>query len=148
MASFLRVSDIPPDELHLLPIIGLRQQIRADRNRPIPPDVRTDRGERGSVRPGRALQAGVPAAGVWAPAGGGFVTEWQLHDEPRLGPRLPFGGGDTDGKDRDDDDFNEEDFDTSGDGEAGEEDGSLRADENHNPGEDFDALYVDVGGEG
>jgi hypothetical protein len=30
MTSFIRISDIPPEELQLLPISGLRQQIRED----------------------------------------------------------------------------------------------------------------------
>jgi hypothetical protein len=70
MISFIRIVDIPPDELHLLPIIGLRQQIREDRNRLSPPNSRTDQGERDGSRPGRALHAEAPAAEVWPAAGG------------------------------------------------------------------------------
>lgn|SRR5262245_58035418 len=32
--TFIRISDVPPDELYLLPIVGLWQQIEEDRNRP------------------------------------------------------------------------------------------------------------------
>src|SRR5262249_2657444 len=89
MASFLRVADIPADELYLLPISDLRRQIRADRNRPSPFDGRTDRGGRDGFRPVAGSHAGVSAAGVLAAVGATFVTDWQLQDEPCPGSRLP-----------------------------------------------------------
>src|SRR5262249_55639747 len=39
-------------------------------------------------------------------------------------------------------------FDDPEDEDAGEEDEGFHADENHRTADDFDALYVDVGGEG
>ncbi len=83
MASFIRIADIPPDELHLLPIIALRQQIREDRNRPRPLNGRTDQSKRDGSRPGRAHFAEVPAAKVWPAVGGRVVTDWR-HARCRL----------------------------------------------------------------
>jgi hypothetical protein len=124
MTSFIRISDIPPDELHLLPIIGLRQQIREDRSRPGSPN-------------GRALRAEVSAAEVWAAPGGRFVTDRQLQDEQRPGSRLPF-----DREDRD------EDFGGSKGEDAGGEGEKPPAGASPGRGEDFDILYEDIGGEG
>jgi hypothetical protein len=102
MTSLIRISDIPPEELHLLPIIGLRQQIRADRSWPSSPDSRTGQGERD---------------------GDSFVTDWQLQDEPRPDSRLPADREDThEDEDRDDEDIHHEDFDNPEHEDAGEED--------------------------
>jgi hypothetical protein len=148
MSSFIRVSDIPPDELHLLPIIGLRQQIGKDRSRPISPNGRTEQGERDSSLPVQTFRTAAEAAEVWAVAGGRFVTDWQMKDELRPSSPLPFDKDDIDDEDRDDDDFDDEDFEGSKDEDAGEEEKSCNADENYDTGKDFDALYVDIGGEG
>ena len=59
MSSLICIADNFPDELRLLPIIGLGQQIREDRNRPTPPNSRTDQGARDGPRPGPALHAEV-----------------------------------------------------------------------------------------
>jgi hypothetical protein len=148
MTSFIRISDVPADELHLLPIIGLRQQIREDRNRLSSANSRINEGEADGSPPGRAHHAEAPAAEVSPATGGGFVTDWQLQDEPRPSSRLPFDREDIDDdEDRDGEDFDDEDFDNSEDEGAGEEEERFYADENHNTGEDFDALYVDIGGE-
>jgi hypothetical protein len=134
MVSFIRISDIPSDELHLLPITGLRQQIREDRSRLISPNSRIDEGETDGSLPGRPHRAEAAAAEVPLAAEERFVTDWQLQDEPRPSPRLPFGKEDSD--------------DDSEDEDAGEEQENYRADGTHDTAEDFDALYVDIGGEG
>ena len=77
MTLFIRIADIPPDELHLLPIIALRQQIREDRNRPTLLNGRTDQSKRDGSRPGRALYAEAPAPEVWPAVGGRVVTDWR-----------------------------------------------------------------------
>jgi hypothetical protein len=93
MTSFLRISDIPADELHLLPILGLRQQIREDRCRFSPPAAAAQEPEAGAGK-GRAHQAGAPPAGVSLAERERFITDWQLHDEPRPGSRFRFGSAD------------------------------------------------------
>ena len=109
MTSIIRISDIPHDELHLLPIIGLRQQIREDQHRLSSPNSRSK-----------------AAAREW------FVTDWQLQARP------------IDRVNIDDD----EDCDDSEDEHSGKEEENYHTDENHNKGQDFGALYVDIGGEG
>ena len=92
MTSFIRIVDIPPDELHLLPIIGLRQQIREDRNRLSPPNSRTDQGERDGSRPGRALHGRPrpqkcgrrPEEGL-SPTGNCKTNHAQAHTSPLTG---------------------------------------------------------------
>jgi hypothetical protein len=149
MTSFLRISDIPPHELHLLPIIGLRQQIREDRNRPSPPNDRTDPGEAESSSRGQTFHADVLAAEMSAATGETFVTDWQLQDEPRPNSRLPFNGEDSDDdEDRDDEDFGDEDFGDPEDGDVSEREDMPRAGGSRNTGDNFHPLYVDIGGEG
>jgi hypothetical protein len=148
MTSFIRISDIPPDQQHLLPSIGLRQPIREERNRLRSPNSRINEGEADGSLPGRAHHAEAPAAEVPLAAEERFVTDWQLQDEPRPGSRLPFDREDIEDEERDGEDFDDEDFDGSEEEDAGEEEESHPADENHDTGEDFDALYVDIGGEG
>jgi hypothetical protein len=134
MPSFIRISDIPPDELYLLPIIGLRQQIREDRSRPSSPNGRTEQGERDGSLPGQTFHTEAQTAEVWAAAGGRFVTDWQLQDELRPSSRLPFDKEDIDDEDRDDEDFDDDDFEGSEDEDAGEEEEACYADENHDTG--------------
>jgi len=149
MASFIRISDIPPEELHLVPITGLRQQIREDRNRPTPLNIRTAHGETDGFRPAGPFHPKVPAAEVWTAAGERFVTDWQLHNDLRPGSCLPFAREDIDNDGyRDHEDFGEEDFGDPEDEDLGEEEETFPDHRNHNTGEDFDALYVDIGGEG
>jgi hypothetical protein len=149
MTSFIRISDIPPDELYLLPIIGLRQQIREHRNRLSSPNSRVNEGEADGTLPGRAHHAEAPAAEVPLAGVERFVTDWQMQDEPRPSSRFRFDReGIDDDEDRYGEDFHDEDFDDSEDEDAGREEESYHADENHNTGEEFDALYVDIGGEG
>jgi hypothetical protein len=120
MNSFIRISDIPANELHLLPIIGLRQQIREDRSRPSSPDNVTN--ERQAVNsPPDPAQHPEAASREWPQAVGSFVTEWQLQDEPRPSARSCF---------------DKEDLDEEEHGDEGSHD------------EDFGALYMDLGGEG
>jgi hypothetical protein len=74
-----------------------------------------------------------------------FVTDWQLHAEPLPSSRFPFAREDSnEDEDWDDEDFGEED-DPDGEG-VGEED-LFQAAEKRPPDDDFDALYVDTGGE-
>jgi hypothetical protein len=75
MTSLLRISDIPPDEVHLLPILGLRQQIRVDGNRPSPPIGRTDLGEWEGISRGQPFHSDVPASELWGASEDRFVTE-------------------------------------------------------------------------
>jgi hypothetical protein len=75
MTSFQRISDISPDELHLLTILGLRQQIREDRNQASPPNRRTSEGEPDGLASGRALDAEVPVAEAGEAAGESSITE-------------------------------------------------------------------------
>jgi hypothetical protein len=89
MMSFIRLTDIPADELHLLPIRGLRQQIRKDRCRINSPPHRR---EPDSAAPqGGAQHDGASPAKLPQAAGEQFVTDWQLHDAPPFATRLRFG---------------------------------------------------------
>jgi hypothetical protein len=143
MTSFVRISDIPPEELHLLPIIGLRQQIRLDRLRPSIPNHRTGEGVQGGFRPGQTFHTEIPAAEVWAATEERFVTDWQLQDEPLSSARFPIDREDSgDDEDREDENFGDEED------EDGDEKGVVPASENHPAGDNFEALYVDLGGEG
>jgi hypothetical protein len=118
MTSFLRISDIPADELHLLPVLGLRKQIRKDRSRPSSPaNAAPEREANGAALQGRARHAGAAPAEVPPAEPGQFVTDWQLHEEPR--PSAPFR------------------FDREG-----------RDDVNHSAAAALAALYVELGGEG
>jgi hypothetical protein len=142
MPSFTLIPDISPDELHLLPIPGLRQQIRKDRSRPSSPNGRTEQGERDGSLPRQNLHTEAQAAELRAVAWGSYVADWQLQDELRSSSHLPFNKEDSNDRDRDDDHLE-----GSEDKDAGEVEGCYD-DENHDTGEDFDALYVDIGGEG
>src|SRR5262249_53326266 len=117
MTSFIRISDIPPDELHLLPISALRQQIIEDRKRPSPSKGRTDQGNQKGSAPRQTFHAEVTVAGVWQAAAGRFDIADQLQDGPRSSSRLPV-----DEEDIDDDEFGDEGFDDSEDADVGEED--------------------------
>src|SRR5262245_51800820 len=118
MTSFIRISDIPDDELHLLPIIGLREQNRKNRRRFNAPANASDKQEAEAPPQGRAQRAEAAPAEVAPAATGRFVTDWQLHDEPRPSAQFRF-----DREGRDDD-------------------------ENRTAVEGIDALYVELGGEG
>ena len=77
----IRISDIPQDELYLLPIVGLRQQIEEDRNRTAPVDGPTEQPMRSTTRPDKLPNTMRRAAGHKAMAGAAFVTDWQLQME-------------------------------------------------------------------
>lgn len=118
MTSFIRISDIPADELHLLPIFGLRQQIRKDRRQFRSPANETHEQEADVAAPqGRAQHARAAPAAVSPVELGQFVTDWQLHDEPCPSARFRF-------------------------------DNEEPPDEVLTTGETLDALYVELGGEG
>jgi hypothetical protein len=118
MTSFIRISDIPADELHLLPILALRQQIRKDRRQFSSPVNETYEQEADSAAPqGRAQHAEASPAEVSPADLGQFVTDWQLHDEPCPSARFRF-------------------------------DKEEPPDEVLTRSETLDALYVDLGGEG
>src|SRR5262249_15406247 len=117
------------------------------RNRLSPPNGPTNEEAADGSPPGRAHHAEA-AAEVSPAAGGEFVTDWQLHDEPRPSSHLPFDREDIDdGGGRDGEDFDDEDFDDSEEEDAEDEEPS-HADRNGSSGEGLDALYVDIGGEG
>jgi len=81
MNTLTRISDIPPDELCLLPLIGLQDHIAEDplklnsRSRQIGERARESLHFRRSLLPARP-DAGALPAGV-----GNFVTDWQMQDE-------------------------------------------------------------------
>jgi hypothetical protein len=115
--TIVRIADIPPDELHLLPVSDLRRQIREDSKRPRSPNSWVDHGGPDSSRLGRAVDAQVPAAGLLPAAVGSFVTDWQMDDDLRPGSRFPRNR-----EDIDEPPFDDDDFDDSEDEEDGEED--------------------------
>jgi len=90
MTSFIRISDIPADELHLLPIIGLREQNRKHRRRFNAPTYASGGQEADAAPQGRAQRAEAAPAEVAPAAMGRFVTDWQLHDEPRPSAQFRF----------------------------------------------------------
>ena len=80
-----------------------------------------------------------------------FVTDWQLYDNLVPRPRIPFDGGedpDAGGKFDGDSYFRDADFNGREDEEQSEEDDGFIPDQRRNTGDDFDALYLDIGGEG
>jgi hypothetical protein len=118
MTSFIRISDIPTDELHLLPIFGLRQQIRKDRRQFRLPANETHEQEADRDAPqDRAQPARAAPAEAFPTELGQFVTDWQLHDEPCPSARFRI-------------------------------DNEKPPGEVLTRGETFDALYVELGGEG
>jgi hypothetical protein len=148
MTSFIRISDIPPDELHLLPIIGLRQQIREDGNRLSLPSSWIHEEKADGSLPGRGHHTQAPAAEVLPATEESFVTDWQLDDEPEPRSRPRIDRKDIDGdEDPDGEGFDDEDFDDEVGG-GGEEEERSYANEIHDPSATSDALYVDIGGEG
>ncbi len=143
MSSFVRISDIPPDELNLLPTFGLRQQIRKDRNRISSPNSRINEGMADGSPPGRAQHAESSAVDVSPAAGERFVTEWQLQNEQPPSSGLPFGREDIhNDEDRGGDEFDDENLDEVEDEDAGEEDERWFIDENNDANGDFDTLCV------
>jgi hypothetical protein len=147
MTSFLRISDIPADELYLLPIIGLRQQIREDRSPPSSSANANSEQQTESPPLGPAHHAGTAPRKESPAADARFVTDWQLQDEPCPSASCRFDKEGLDDEDRDDEGL-DEDFDDSLDEHAGEGEDRSCPNEGHIEGETFDALYVDLGGEG
>jgi hypothetical protein len=120
--TVIRISDIPQDELHLLPVVGLWQQIEDDRNRTAP----TEQRNRGTNRPDKLPDTLLRAAEPMSVPDAGFVTDWQLEPEAAPSSRLPVDSVDADAdKDCDDEDFADEDFDEGKDDDA-DEDGDNR----------------------
>jgi hypothetical protein len=119
--NIIRISDIPQDELHLLPIVGLRQQIEEDRNRTVPKNHPTESPKRGVSQPDKLPHTMRRAAAPMTVAGAGFFTEWQMQDEPPPNSRLPVDRENADA----DKDFDDEEVDNGKDDDS-DEDGDDR----------------------
>lgn len=147
MTSFLRISDIPADELYLLPIVGLLQQIREDRSRPSSSANASSEHQTESPPRDPAHHAVASPRKESPAADAKFVTDWQLQDEPCPSAHFRFDKESLGNEDHDDEGL-DEDFEESKDEDAGKGADNFRPNEDHIEGETFDALYVDLGGEG